>query len=72
MPEAKMTRFSVAFIASSNVHSAFVDGLERGKTIGCLFIVAIRESTSLEKAPGIDERPIKLVRWKIQKCQVSI
>lgn len=55
-----MTRFSVACIASSKVHSAFVAGLERGNTIGCLFSSAIRRSTSLVNAPGIEESPISL------------
>lgn len=49
------------FIASSNVHSALLDGFERGKTMGFLFRVAILLRIDSSKIPRMVERPMRIV-----------
>lgn len=52
---------SVCFMASSYVHSALLEGLERGKMIGCVFNFAMVLRIFASKIPRMVERPIRIV-----------
>jgi hypothetical protein len=52
---------SVCFIASSNVHSALLEGFDKGKIIGRSLSLAIFWRIDLSKMPRIVDSPIKIV-----------